>query len=62
MFLETKTMYCDLNEFDGTVLDAARRERSETFAAFSSKFLRAPSRFIKFSINDVRRYRQPIKS
>ncbi len=55
-------MYCDLNEFDGTVLDAARRERSETFAAFSSKFLRAPSRFIKFSINDVRRYRQPIKS
>jgi hypothetical protein len=45
--------------FDPVVVDMARRERDQVVAALGQKFVRAPADFIRWGLDDFRRYRRP---
>jgi len=44
------------------ILQSARRERNELFAEFGQKVIRVPVKLVRSGLDDLRRYRRPIKT
>ena len=45
-----------------TLMQSARRDRNEVFVKFGQIFFLAPVRLVRSGLNDIRRYRRPIKT
>ena len=45
-----------------SLLQSARRERNEVFVGFGQKVFRAPVKLMRNGLDDLRRYRRPIKT
>lgn len=45
--------------YDPVVLDMARRERDHAVAELGQKFVHAPVDFLRWGIDDFKRYRRP---
>ena len=52
----------DEHFYGENLIDTARRERSEVFAEFGQKVFRAPGKLLRNGLDDIRRYRRPIKT